>query len=147
MSERIDTQILIQAPPARAWAVLTDFAAYGRWNSYIVSVEGPLHDGASLTVQTRYRSDCDDITTATVKLASAQYPAMLWEGGHEDRSIFRGAHHFEIVPDRGGATLFRHFELFSGHAAPAMLARHRDFIEGNFQRFNTDFKARCEALE
>jgi uncharacterized membrane protein len=43
MSERrIETEIEINAPAARVWALLTDFDGMGSWNPFIKSVSGTL---------------------------------------------------------------------------------------------------------
>ena len=46
--KEIHTEIEIHAPAERVWQVLTDFAAYPQWNSFIRRVEGEIRAGARL---------------------------------------------------------------------------------------------------
>ena len=48
---QIETNIEIDAPAARVWALLTDFSAMPAWNPFIRSISGDLAQGARLSVQ------------------------------------------------------------------------------------------------
>jgi uncharacterized protein YndB with AHSA1/START domain len=43
--------IRMQADPARIWALLTDAAAYPRWNSTVTSIEGNIAAGEQIKLQ------------------------------------------------------------------------------------------------
>ena len=45
---RIHTEIDIDAPADRVWAILTDFASYPSWNPMIPRLSGQLSVGARL---------------------------------------------------------------------------------------------------
>jgi len=47
---RIETNIEINAPVGRVWALLTDFAGMPSWNPFIKSISGNLAQGARLSV-------------------------------------------------------------------------------------------------
>src|ERR1700728_3382783 len=47
---RIETDIEINAPVARVWAILTDCARMPSWNPFITSISGDLTQGARLSV-------------------------------------------------------------------------------------------------
>jgi hypothetical protein len=42
------TELEIEAPPASVWKVLTDFAAYPRWNPFISQIRGQLVPGLTI---------------------------------------------------------------------------------------------------
>jgi uncharacterized protein YndB with AHSA1/START domain len=46
-------EIVIDAPPERVWAAVTDFAAYPEWNPFIRRISGELREGARLEVRIR----------------------------------------------------------------------------------------------
>jgi hypothetical protein len=50
VERRIETDIDINAPAARVWALLTDFARMPSWNPFIKSISGNLAQGARLSV-------------------------------------------------------------------------------------------------
>ena len=43
--------MVIKAPPAAVWDVLTDFAAYGEWNPVVTIAEGRLEEGRRLALR------------------------------------------------------------------------------------------------
>ena len=45
----IVTEVQIDATPGEVWSVLGDPASYRDWNPFIVSMEGELVEGATLT--------------------------------------------------------------------------------------------------
>jgi hypothetical protein len=45
------SEVEIEAPPSRVYAVLTDFASYHEWNPYLTQVQGQLLVGSKLTVE------------------------------------------------------------------------------------------------
>jgi hypothetical protein len=48
--KQLHSEVLIGASPAHVWAVLTDFAHYGDWNPFLVSVAGVAEQGERLRV-------------------------------------------------------------------------------------------------
>ena len=60
--KQIQTEILINAPIEKVWAILTDLHAYAEWNPFIRKIEGNLQLDSQLTVTMkshRKRSECD----------------------------------------------------------------------------------------
>ena len=51
MKKQLRTEIAIDAPPERVWAVLTDFERYGEWNPFVPSLQGELSGGSRLRVR------------------------------------------------------------------------------------------------
>lgn len=138
----IQTDIRISAGPERVWAVLTDFAGYARWNPWVVEVQGGLTPGGILALRSVHAPG-EKPTPSRVRLVSAVFPEMHWEGGHEDATYFRGNRRFRCEAD-GDGCLFQHEEAFTGAAAEAVLRRHGDRIRANFERFNAALKRAAE---
>jgi hypothetical protein len=140
---RIAATRIIAAPMAVLWALLTDFAAYGDWNPYIVRIDGPPVAPSLLTVHSVMRPGYPPLVQPVELIALAPF-AMHWRGGMADRSKFVGDHHF-ILSETSGGTQLDHYEDFAGSAAAAILADHGPAIRANFERFNAALKARAEA--
>ena len=49
----IQTEIVIDAPPARVWKTLTDFTTFPLWNPFMLAVDGEPKKGARLKVTLR----------------------------------------------------------------------------------------------
>jgi hypothetical protein len=138
----IETSIRIAASPERVWAVLVDFAGYPRWNPWVVEVAGGLVPGSLLAIRSVHVPG-QKPTPSRVRLVSADFPEMHWEGGHEDASYFRGNRRFRCAGD-GDGCLFGQAEAFTGAAAEAILRHHGDRIRANFERFNEALKLAAE---
>jgi uncharacterized protein YndB with AHSA1/START domain len=46
----IHTEVWIDAPPEKVWAVLTDFERLSEWSNNLVGLEGDFRDGGQITV-------------------------------------------------------------------------------------------------
>ena len=141
-SLHIETSIRISAPPDRVWALLTDFAGYRRWNPWVIEVQGGLAAGGILALRLVHVPG-EKPTFSRVRLLSADFPVMHWEGGHEDATYFRGNRRF-CCEAEGDACLFRQEEAFTGAAAEAILRRHGERFRANFERFNEALKEAAE---
>jgi hypothetical protein len=89
-------EVLIDASPERVWAALTDFAAYPRWNPFIVAIEGELAVGSRLKV-------CFGSTDG--RETNRRPVVLTLEPGHELRwleslfieGLFDGEHFFSLT--------------------------------------------------
>ena len=146
MTESIETEIRIEAPPERVWAALTDYRSYGGWNPYVFRIDGDPVPGSTVTVHASPAPGADPIVQPIRVVAVEPRGVMRWEGGLPDRSQFLGDHWW-ILEGEGEATRLRHFEHFSGALAPAILDQHGDLIRRNFIRFNEALKAHVEGVD
>jgi hypothetical protein len=134
----VETDIRIEAPPARVWQVLTDFASHDRWDPFLASIEGKLEAGARLVVRFRkgwtFKPRVTDLKPGE---------RLEWLGSLGVRGLFDGRHHFELHAENGGTRL-RHGEQFSGILVPLFGRGLRD-TEAGFAAFNRAIKAEAEA--
>jgi hypothetical protein len=140
---QIATELWIAATPEQVWALLTDFAGYPRWNPWVVDIQGGLVPGGILALRSVHAPG-DRSTPSRVRLVSADFPEMRWEGGHDDATVFRGDRRFRCEA-AGDGCRFGHSERFTGAAANVILGRHGDRIRANFERFNAALKLAAEA--
>ena len=71
MSILISTEVEIDAPPERVWAVLADLPSYAQWHPVFVAVTGQLAAGSKLTITTTHPTSGRTMT-GTVKVLTAE---------------------------------------------------------------------------
>jgi hypothetical protein len=142
VSHRVVTQIAIDAPPERVWAVFTEFDAYTDWSRFVKSIAGELREGARLTV----RLGPADSKGLTFKPRVTEYregAVLEWLGHLIIPGIFDGRHRFELTPAGNGGTLFAQSETFGGISIP-FVTSSLDGMTRSFDAFNESLKARSE---
>lgn len=142
----IATEILIDAPPARVWAVLTDFAAYGAWNPFMPEMSGALEAGTRLRVRI-VPPGSGGMTFRPRLLAVTPERELRWRGHLLIPGLFDGEHRFLLESvDGGQRTLFRHGESFSGLLLPLIFgARAQAATRAGFEAMNAALKLRAES--
>ena len=145
-THNIETEIEIAAPPEAVWAVLTDFAAYGEWNPFILSVEGEARQGATLDAVIHAVGGAGMDKPQAFKplvLEARANQELRWRGRLLVPGLFDGEHYFAMVPSNGG-TRFIHGEHFRGLL---LLAFDMDEFQPSYVALNEAIKARVEAME
>jgi hypothetical protein len=135
----IRAEVLIHAPAVRVWDLLTDFAAYRRWNPSIRSVRGVAAAGERLTLFVALPLGGAMPVPVTVLAADAPH-CLRWVGEAALPGFFRGEHSFRIVPDGPGCVRLIQEEQFTGWAVPLL----GFWINGHTQR---GFQASCRVLK
>lgn len=138
----IRTHVTLNAPIDRAWAVLTDYAAFEQWSDYIVRIEGAAVAGVTIRVHARLPGRAQPSVQDIAVLQVAPY-LMRWEGGLPDHGQFLGDHWF-ILSGCNECCKLDHVEYFSGSLASTILAQFGEAIRANFELFNAALKARLE---
>ncbi len=131
----IETEIVIAAPPAAVWAVLTDGAGFAAWNPFIRAMSGPVRPGARLTISV-HPAGGRAMTFRPRVLVADPGRELRWLGRLVLPGLFDGEHSFRLVP-LGEATRLIHAEAFRGVLVW--------LIDTN--RFRADFIAMNEALK
>ncbi|HYF60142.1 MAG TPA: SRPBCC domain-containing protein [Burkholderiaceae bacterium] len=140
----IRTGIDIDATPARVWSVLTDFAAYPRWNPFVESIEGRPERGARLVVRIRPRGG-RAMTFRPVLLVAEAEKELRWRGRFLVPGLFDGEHYLLIEPGPDGRTRLVHGERFSGVLVPLARSSLDEGTRGGFLDMNRALKARAES--
>lgn len=142
MTRRIDTEILIQAPPQRVWSVLTDFAAYSQWNPFIVSITGRAEWGERLAVH--IQAGGKQHLFKPVVLQATAPTRLRWLGRLGVPGLFDGEHGFELIPEGAGTRLIQ-TESFQGFLVPLLWRKVEPTTRAGFEAMNQALKARAEA--
>lgn len=113
--KQISRTIDIPAAPATVWEVLTDTEAYGRWNPFIVRLDGRLAVGERLTARIK---PGDRAMTFRPRVVAFEPGRLLrWQGRLGVPRVFDGLHEFRLEPTASG-TRFVHSETFRGVLVP-----------------------------
>lgn len=108
----LKTEIMIDAPPAIVWAVISNPAGYRDWNPFLVSMEGELVEGATLTNRMK-PSKGSEMTFRPTVLKVVPERELRWLGRLLLPRLFDGEHYFLLHPQDGGTRLV-HGENFHG---------------------------------
>lgn len=126
--KQIRTEALIPAPPARVWAVLTDFARYHEWNPLNIAASGEARLGGKIHTTFLNPAGKPGATiTQTVTLTQFEpCSALAWSGVVP--LLFHGTHLFRLEPVGEGTKLI-HGENLGGLIAMTFSAEQleRDF--------------------
>jgi hypothetical protein len=140
---QIETNIEIDAPAARVWALLTDFSAMPAWNPFIRSISGDLAQGARLSVQIAPPGQSGVRFKPTV-LALRPERELRWLGRVLIPGVFDGEHYFLLDPLGEARTRLTQGEKFSG-VLVGFLSSALSATEAGFKAMNTALKQRAEA--
>jgi hypothetical protein len=142
---RIETRILIEAPPSTVWNILTDFAKMPEWNPFIQAISGPLKLGEHLSVKIAPPGQQGMVFKPTV-LAATPEKEFRWRGTIIGRWLFAGEHYFVIEELGPRRTSLTHGEQFSGLLAPLLMRGSTLSATGQgFVAMNEALKQRAES--
>ncbi len=142
MAKRLVTDVVIDAPPERVWAVLTDLAAYPAWNPFIVRAEGVMEPGRRLTLTMQPVGG--RATTLRPRLVEVDAPRQLrWHGRVAMPGLMDAEHTFTLEP-RGIGTRLIHQEDFRGVLVPFLAASLDRGTLPAFVAMNEALKSRAE---
>ena len=141
---RIETSLLLRAPPERVWTVLTDFDAFPEWNPLVLRAEGEAKAGAPLHLLIAQPDGSGVQRRLSARIDEWRPNERLgWTGG--PWPIFRG-HHWFLLSARDGGTFFRHGEIMTGlYPWLGRRAIGRRFRPG-YEAMNRALAERLEAL-
>lgn len=126
----------VQAKPEVVWAVLTDAAAFTKWNSTLIKFEGTIAADGSVALVSKVAPD----RTFNLKVTTFEpNKHMVWEDGN---GMFLGVRHFTIL-EKEGQTVLAMSETYSGGMLGMIEGSLPDFTQ-NFETFATDLKTEAE---
>ena len=138
----LQSEITIDAPAARVWAVLTDFAAYSEWNPFLERVSGSPTAGSRLTI--RFHPPGSRATTLRPTLLRAEPDRELrWRGRVLLPGVLDAEHSLLIEPLGADRVRFVQSETFSGLLLP-LFGGTQSNAERGFAAMNTALKERVE---
>lgn len=138
----IQTQIIINATPAKVWSVLTQFESYPDWNPFITSIAGEKSVGGKLET-TILPPNRKQMNFKPRILVLDENTELRWLGTAGIRGIFDGEHYFKIKDLGNGSVKFEHGEKFTGILVGLMPKVIIDTKLG-FELMNEALRNECE---
>lgn len=135
----------IAAPPETVWRILTDFARYPEWNSFIPHAEGAIREGERLEVRIEPPGGRGMTFRPTLTRVTPNRE-LRWLGRLWVPKLFDGEHIFELHPDGEGGTRFVQRENFGGLLVPLVWRSLEASTRRGFEAMNAVLKERAEDL-
>ena len=129
----------INAPADRVWEILTDTSTYRDWNRAVVSIEGTIDLGNTISLVSIVNPE----RTFRLHITEMSRPhRLVWSDGMP-LGLFKGERTYRL-DERDGATEFSMTEAFSGLLAGAFTKAIPDLTE-SFNLFADSLKTVAEA--
>jgi hypothetical protein len=142
--KELHSEIEIAASPERVWDILTDFAAYPRWNPFIRSISGKLEVGERLEVRLEPPGG-RGITLRPTVLSAEPNRQLRWLGHLLVPGLFDGEHTLATEPLDENRVRFVQHEVFKGVLVPLVARSLANTLRG-FEEMNEALKEQAEAL-
>lgn len=139
------TEVVINAPAAVVWDILTDFDRYGEWNPFIPEISGTLIPGAVLTV-TIQPPDKKPTRFAPKLLTVTHEEELRWLGSLITKGLFDGEHVLRLDPIDEHRVRFTHQEAFTGILVPFLQNSLDIHTRAGFKAMNKALKKRAEHI-
>ena len=141
---RVETQVEIDAPAERIWAILIDFPAYGEWNPFITEVIGRPQLGARLTI--RFETPGHrPVTRRPVVTEVEPDHELAWASRLGVPGLFDGEHRLRLDRRSDGGSSFVQSQRLRGVLVPLLRGLDKT-VEAGFKEMNEALKARAEAV-
>jgi len=142
--KELKTEIEIMASPQKVWQVLTDFAAFGTWNTFFPQIKGKPVIDSQLHVIVHLPLGKHMIFKPRVTKIEPD-KELRWSGTLWGiKFLFAGEHYFKIEARGGRSVRFIHGERFSGVLLPVFWKLKEEQIKMGYLQFNRDLKKECE---
>ena len=139
----LTSEVVIFAPPARVWAVLSDFSAYREWNPFIPEATGTLEKGARLTVRIAPPGGVP-MTLSPKVILFERGSRFTWRGRLFAPGVFDGEHDFAMATRDSYVTRFTQSETFKGILVPLFAPSLNRNVHAGFKQMNEALKRRAE---
>ena len=142
--KEIHAEIEIDASAERVWGILTDFASYPEWNSYIRKISGEPKVGEHLEVRFELPGS-RGITLKPTVLNAEPNRELRWLGHLLVSGLFDGEHSLSIQPLGENRVRFVQGEAFRGLLVPLFAHSLDKGTRRGFEEMNRALKEQAEA--
>ena len=110
---RTQTEIVIDAPPAEVWAVLTDFENMPKWSSSFQGLTGDFRNGGKVVARFRAGGD-GNVREFPHVLTLKEGVSFQWSDPFAAAPTIRDNHTYMVEPFGDGQTRFTQVDEFTG---------------------------------
>jgi hypothetical protein len=139
----IETEIAINASPAKVWEILLDHKAYPDWNPFIKSISGPTQPGGHLLVNLQLPEGKAMVFKPLV-LVNEKEKEFRWVGKLLVKGIFDGENYFFVEARGPNKTHFTQGENFTGILSGLMMKMIGKNTRAGFATMNDALKKKAE---
>lgn len=140
--KEIQTDIIIDAPKEKVWAILTDFESFPQWNPFVIKLTGKPQAGARLEATLQPAGQKPTVFKPVLQQCQ-QNEALSWLGSMP-LNMFNGYHYFRIEEVDESRVKFIQGEKFSGWLSGPVLKKVGAATHEGFIAMNKALKQRAE---
>jgi hypothetical protein len=130
------TQLVINAPVALVWNILTDVERYPEWNPSIAKVWGSLREQGIIYIHHAHLH-----LIIPVRIERLQPRAQLaWRGIKTFSAVVQGEHYFRLTDLGDDRTELQHGEIFSGWLSHLLPSSFFSKLQSNYAYHNQKLK-------
>lgn len=137
-STTIEHQVLIHAPVAIVWNVLTALDDYPSWNRYAIRAHGQLVVGGEVEIVVRLGSGTQRVNNRVLEVSPQQ--RLCWVSLNWYQFLVRGTRCRVLEPLSDASTRFRETEIMQGSLARLVVGLMRPQLAAGLQ-------AECESIK
>lgn len=139
-NKSVHHEIIVDAPPAKVWQVISDTESYAEWNPVMLSVDATPTLGAKVTY--KYQQEPGKVYDIPVTVKAMDAEKLLNQAGGMP-GILTYNHRYELVAmNNGESTKVIIHEDYRGIGVPFW---NPDAVGASYGRLNEAIKARAEA--
>lgn len=140
----IEHQVLINAPAAVIWDVLTRLDDYPSWNRYALQAHGQLVVGGEVEIVVRLGSGTQRVNNRVLEVSPQQ--RLCWVSLNWYQFLVRGTRCRVLEPLPDGSTRFRETEIMQGGLARLVVGLLRPQLAAGLQTECESIKAEAERI-
>ncbi len=144
MAEKsVSTEIVIQAPAAKVWSILSDLEHYATWNPFIIYAKGSFAEGQKLSVVEKAPGEKPRLFKRVLhKIVEGK--EFRWMGRIFLPGLFDSERIFLLESIDESQTRLVHKEIFRGLLVPILWGRLEWSLKAGFNKMNSALKELCE---
>jgi hypothetical protein len=144
----IEEEIEINASTDKVWNIVSDFASFPQWNTFVVKVELPNANGIKVgeptSIEVALKAGDKPTTYQNTITKVEPNRELVWEGGF-GLGVILGmkVQHFQVLTEgsKPGTCHYRQGEVFTGSLVPAAaMTSTFDDLKAAYARMNGELK-------